>query len=130
MICMPGFIWGEHGCEAYKRQATGEGSTFRERKGTRVSCEVCGGIMAASFLRHHMDIFDGRVFPQVRGVDVGGGGLEVYRVSFPRIIKSVECPMEGCPTRSKNPGMLRENIMFQQWKSDRVQASLSNNSSI
>ena len=127
---MLGFIWGQQVAEAYKRQATGEGPIFRERKETRVSCKVCGGTMAASFLRHHMDISHGIVLPQVRGVDVGGGGLEVYRVSFPRILKSAECPMEGCPTRSKNPGMLRENIMFQHWKSDRVQASLSNNSSI
>ena len=54
MICTPGFIWGKQGDEAYKRKATGEGPTFWERKRTRVSCEVCGGKMAASSLKHHM----------------------------------------------------------------------------
>ena len=50
MICTPGFIWGQHGAEAYKRRALGEGQNFRESKGTRVSCEVCGGTMAASLM--------------------------------------------------------------------------------
>ena len=36
MICTPGFIWGQHGAEAYKQQFTGDGPTFRERKRTRV----------------------------------------------------------------------------------------------
>ena len=74
MICMTGFIWGQQGAEVYKRQATGEGPTFRERKRTRVSCEVCVGKMAASSLLHHMDIKYGRVLPQVRGVGFGRGG--------------------------------------------------------
>ena len=72
MIYTPGFIWGQQGAEEYKRQATGEIPNFWERKRTRVNCEVCGGKMAASSLRHHMEISHGRVFPQVRGVDVRG----------------------------------------------------------
>ena len=63
-----------------------------------------------------MERTHGRVFPQVRGVDVGGGGLEVYKVSFPRIQKSVECPVEGCPAKEKTPGRLREHFMFRHWK--------------
>ena len=58
----------------------------------------------------------GRVFPQVRGVDVGGGELEVYKVSFPRILKLVDCPVEGCPAKAKNPGRLREHFMFSHRK--------------
>ena len=37
MVFTPGFIWGEWGETAYKRQATGEGATFRERKKKRVN---------------------------------------------------------------------------------------------
>ena len=80
MICMPGLIWGQQGAEAYKQQSTGEGPTFQERKRTRVLYEECGKKMSASFLQHHMERAHGRVFPQVRAVDVGGGGMEVYKV--------------------------------------------------
>ena len=58
--------------------------------------------MAASSLRHHMERSHGIVLTRVREVEVGGGGPETYKVSFPRILKLVECPMEGCPARGKN----------------------------
>ena len=87
LIYTLGFIWGKHGAEAYKQIYTGEGTTFWKMKRTRVSCEVCGGTMFASSLRHHTERAHGRVLPHVRGVDIGGGGLEVYKVLFPRIIK-------------------------------------------
>ena len=79
MICTPGLIGEKQGSEAYKRQATGEGPTFWERKRTRVSCEECGETMAASSLRHHMERAHGRVLLKVRGVGVGRGGLKVYK---------------------------------------------------
>ena len=69
--CTSGFIWGKHRVELYKGRATGEGPTFWERKGTRVSCEECGVTMAASSMRHHMERSHGKVLPQVMGVDVG-----------------------------------------------------------
>ena len=55
--------------------------------------------------------------PQVRGVDIGGGGPDIYKVSLPRILKSVECPVEGCPERTETSGRLRDNFMYQYWKS-------------
>ena len=54
MMCTPGFIWGYWEGLAYKRRATGEGGTFRERKKTRVICTTCGVMVAASFLKAHM----------------------------------------------------------------------------
>ena len=51
--------------------------------------------MATSSLRHHTERSHGRLFTQVREVDVGGGVLEVYKVLFSRILKFVECPVEG-----------------------------------
>ena len=42
-----------------------------------------------------------KVLPQVRGVDVGRGGLEVYKVSFPRILNLVDCSVDGCPGKAK-----------------------------
>ena len=81
-----------------------------------VSCKECGETMAASSLRNNMERAHGRVSPKVRGVDVGGGGLEVYKVSFPRILKLVDCPVEGCLAKEKPPGRLREQFVFCHWK--------------
>ena len=39
VICKPGFIWGQQGSEAYKRQAIEEGPNFWEKKITRVHFE-------------------------------------------------------------------------------------------
>ena len=106
MLCTPGFIWDQQGAAEYKRRATGEGATFRERKRTGVICAECGGTMPASSLRHHMERSHVIVMPQNRGVDVGGGGPEIYVVYFPRILKSVECPLEGCTARRTTQGGL------------------------
>ena len=73
--------------------------------------------MTASSLRHHMEISHGIVLPHVRGVDVGGGGPEIYMVSFPRILKLVECPLEGFLERAKTPGILGEHFMYGHCKS-------------
>ena len=51
--------------------------------------------MDASSRIQHMEIAHGRVLLQVRGVDVGGGGLEVYTVSFPWILNLVDCLVKG-----------------------------------
>ena len=94
MVCMPGFIWGQKGVEAYKWRYTREGPTFWERKRTRVSCEEYRGAMVESSLRHHMERSHGILLNHIRGVDVGGRGPETYKVSFSRVLMSVECPLE------------------------------------
>ena len=38
-------------------------------------------------------------------------------MSLPQIIKSVECPAEGCLATEKPLGRLRENSMLRHWKS-------------
>ena len=65
----------------------GEGATPWERKRTRVSCAECVGTMTESSIRHYVERSHGISLPYNRGVDVGGGGLETYKVSFPRILK-------------------------------------------
>ena len=42
-----------------------------------------------------MEIIHGRVFPQVRGANVGGRGLELYKVSFSWITKLMDFLVEG-----------------------------------
>ena len=94
----------------------GEGYTFIVQKETRVSFEECGAVMAESSLLHHMERAHGIVMPYIRGVEIGGGGPETYVVSYPRVLKSVECPVYGCLSMANNLGRLRENFMYRNWK--------------
>ena len=73
--------------------------------------------MASSSLHHHMDIMHSIVLPQNRGLDVRGGGVEKYMVSFPRVMKSVGYLVDGCPARSNIPGRIREHFIYPHWKS-------------
>ena len=116
MVHTTGFIWGQHVADAYKRRATGEGPTSRERKLTRVSCKEYGGEMAQLSIRRHMERSHGIVLPHIRGADVRGAGLETYKVSFPRILKSVGCLVEGCLPRENTPRRLWDHFMYLHWK--------------
>ena len=72
--------------------------------------------MSESSLRHHMKRSHNIVLPNNRGVDVRGEGLETYVVSFLRILKLVECPVEVCTARKDTPERLREHFMYRHWK--------------
>ena len=50
--------------------------------------------------------------PQIRGIDVRGGVLETYKVSFLRILKLVGCLVEECSEREITPRRLRDNFMY------------------
>ena len=72
----------------YKRWETGEGTTLRERKKTRVICTTCGVKVAVSYLKSHTTRSHVICAPQTRGVDeVGGGGATTYVVSFSRVLE-------------------------------------------
>ena len=64
ILYTPGFIWGQHGSAVYKKRSTVEGSTFRKRKITRVSCTECGRKIGASSLCHRMERSNWIVLPQ------------------------------------------------------------------
>ena len=51
--------------------------------------------MAASSLHNHTERTDVIVLPQNRGVRVGRGGPETYRVYFSWVIKLVAFPVDG-----------------------------------
>ena len=86
MVFTPGFIWGKWWELAYKRQATGDEATFRERKKTRMSCTVCCVTVVAYYLKTHMARSYDICAPQTRGVDEVGGGPSTYPVSFPKVL--------------------------------------------
>ena len=69
MVCTSDFIWGMWGDQDYKRQATGEGATFRERKRIWVSCTKCGVTVTSSYLKQNISCLYDIYIPQTRGVD-------------------------------------------------------------
>ena len=73
--------------------------------------------MAESSFFNHTESTDGIVLPQNRGVHIGGGGPETYRVCFPRILKLVVFLVNGCLSRKNNPGRLKRHFMYQHWNS-------------
>ena len=97
--------------------STGIRGTFWEWKRSRVSCAECREVMVESFLRHHMESSHGIVLPHNRGVEICGGGSKTNRVSFTWVLKLVDFPVEILPSRSNNPGRLREHFMYRSWKS-------------
>ena len=83
----------------------------------RVSCEECRGTIDDSSLKHNTERSHYILLPQFRGVYVRGGGPDIYKVLFPRILKLVECLVEGCTARANVPGILSGDFMYRQWKS-------------
>ena len=118
MMCTPGFIWGEWEEWDYKRQALVEGSTFRERKKTRVICSMCGVTVTAPYLKYHMARSCGICVPQTRGVDEVVGGPTTYVVSLPKVIQEVRCPVPGCLAVAHSAGRLSEHFMFCPFRSN------------
>ena len=46
-------------------------------------------------MRNHMELSYAIILPQTRGVDMGGGGPTTYVVSFPRVLKTMDCLVPG-----------------------------------
>ena len=59
-----------------------------------------------------MERTHGIVLTQTRGVDARRGGMETYRVYFPRVLKSVAYLAEGFSARVNNPGRVREQFIY------------------
>ena len=106
MVCTPSFIWGKQGSAAYNQRVAGEGDTSREQNKTRVSCEECGRLMAASSLCHHMETAHGISMKRTQGIDVGVGEPKTYVVYFPQVLNLVTFQVDGCPMGEHNMGRL------------------------
>ena len=53
MVCYPTLRHNEISGTAYKRRLTGEGDTYRQRKGQKVVCPECGKEYDQSYLQQH-----------------------------------------------------------------------------
>ena len=63
-----------------------------------------------------MEIIHGRIVLQTWDVDTSGGGRETYVESFPQVLTSVECQVEGFPVRDHLSARLRGQFMYRHWK--------------
>ena len=63
-----------------------------------------------------MERYHGIIMTHTRGVSVGGGGTDMYMVSFPCVLKVVACPVDGSLARENNPGRLRKYYMHRDQK--------------
>ena len=117
IVCNPGFIRVKQDTVAYKKRVTGEWAMFWERNKTRLSCKDYVGAMAESSLRHKMKRTHRIFLPHTQGVDVSRGGLDIYVVYFPLLLKLVACLLDGYLAQANNSGRLREHFMYWHWKS-------------
>ena len=90
---------------------------FIQRKQACVSFKLCRATMTASLLWDPTERTYRNILKQFHGMDIRGGAVDTYVVSFPRILTVVTCPVEGCPERAHNPGWLREHFIYRHWKS-------------
>ena len=115
VVCTSGFTWGKWSKEAFTRQVAGEGATFRERKRTRLIFLECGEMVAALSLKCHMVQQHGFSATHMRGVDEGGGEPTTYVVSFPRVLKTLEFLVPGCPSVAHSMGRLSNHFMYRHF---------------
>ena len=87
--------------EAYRRQITGEGPTYRERQKGQVHCRECGEEMAAVSLETHLMTHHGRV-AEARWswrTMATGDRTRTFRMDFPAKGGPWSSLVEGCPAR-------------------------------
>ena len=86
MVCRPCQAAGVRVDEAYTRQMTGEGRSFKERQRERVLCPECGKEMAKGSLVAHRQtqhgVAKGRLGQEGKE-EAGGDEPRTYRMAFP-----------------------------------------------
>jgi hypothetical protein len=111
MTCTPGYISGRVSSPTYKRRREGGGESPRTRRRRRVTCGTCGADLAAGSLPDHMLRQHGEVRDlEADRPDAPGRQPASYRVSFPGLLSSVDCPVEGCSGAATTRNNLRRHF--------------------
>ena len=63
-----------------------------------------GGVVTLSPKMNRAHMID---LPPDWGVDVDGGGTEIYAEYLPQVMKLVTCMVDRCPAMANNPGRPR-----------------------
>ena len=112
----PGFILVSTENRVIQEESDGrEGHIYGEEE-NQGGYKECEGAISASYICHHTDITHKMALPITRGLYVGGGVLETYAVSFPRVLHLVACPVGGYLARENNPWILIEHFMYRHCK--------------
>jgi hypothetical protein len=116
LTCSPRSAKGHISIQAYKRRMDGDGPTHRDRQRRRSECPVCQKGISAGYIHVHLRRVHGRQAPSMESPEtltyMGNPASCVYSVSTPPYIKSVECPLGGCPGRACNGSQIRRHFMF------------------
>ena len=91
------------------------GNEVPEAEKNWVGCTECWVLVAASFLRHHMKWFHGTSLPKTREVGVRRVGPTIYVVYLSRVLKTLDCPVPGCPAVAHRAGRVREHFIYQRF---------------
>ena len=102
MVCFPCQVERTQLEEAYGRQMTGDGSSYRELQRGRVQCRECGGDMEAGLMAGHMTTQHGRSEEDIWSWTTSAMGEEprTYRMEFLAKGGPRSCPFEGCLGRA------------------------------
>ena len=88
--------------------------TYCERQKERVECGDCGKEMAAGLLEAHRMILHGKAkedkLSWTNAATGGGGEPHTYWIEFPTEGGTKECPVEGCPGRSRMRTAMRVHL--------------------
>jgi hypothetical protein len=112
MICTPGHISGRQSDYVYERRMTGSGDNFQARQRRRVTCSICKASLAHSSIATHRRVQHGETTMSGLYEPAPAVGLPAeYRVSFPKTVSKIDCPIEGCPGRATSRANLRVHFM-------------------
>jgi len=101
MTCMPGYVSTHLSNTSYQCWKRGREEPLQAQQRQCVNCSECGKSLASSSLSQHLLTQHG----QVGATSV----LEAppllppheYHVSFPKHLRQIQCPVEGCPGTAK-----------------------------
>lgn len=114
LTCVPGAIHSSLSTEAYNScRMTGEGDSYCTRQCHKVNCPECGMELAAGSLRQHLRSQHGTKMTTLSNEAVANLPPAAYRVSFPRYLTSLACPVEDCPGTASSRANL--HLHFRNW---------------
>ena len=112
MTCHPGDFRSVRSVDGYKRQLTGTGASYRDRKRRRTVCPVCDKDVSAASLASHLASQHGILSSCSIVPDGPLPAPARYALSFPPKTCQ-DCPVNGCPYRATSSSLLQRHFFYQ-----------------